>query len=199
MLLHPMMPFITEEIWSLLSPGGRVLAALRFPGIPEHLLDTALEEDVESFEEIVTTIRNLRQSFNIPPGKVVPAIISCGKGLGLAAKLEGYREPIRRLARVDELTIAEGAAKPKGSAAAGLAGVEVYVPLGGIVDIDVERKRLAKDLEKIARECEKTEARLGDVRFLEKAPPEIVEQEKARFGEMSDRRRRIARILEDLA
>jgi valyl-tRNA synthetase len=199
MLLHPIMPFITEEIWSMLAPGGGVLAGRRFPTIPEQLLDTALEEEVESFREIVTTVRNLRQSFNIPPGRAVPAIISCERGRLIAAKLESYREPIRRLARVDKLTIAEGAARPAGSASAGLAGIAIYVPLAGIVDIEVEKKRLTKDLDKIARECAKLEARLRDGRFLEKAPPDVVAQEKHRFDEMSDRRRRVARILEDLA
>jgi len=198
-LLHPIMPFITEEIWSMLAPGAPPLAGSRFPAVPERLLDKALEEDVESFEEIVTAIRNLRQSFNVPPGKAAPAIINCAPGSGVAARLEGFREPIRQLARVDLLTIGEGVEKPAKCAAAGLAGREVYLPLEGLVDIEAEKKRLAKDLEKLSRECEKLEARLGDERFLEKAPPEIVAAEKTRFGEMSDRRQRIARILEDLA
>ena len=198
MLLHPTMPFITEEIWSMLAPRRGVLALCRFPGIPERCVDTALERDVEFFKEIVSAIRNLRQSFNIPPGKLMNAIINCEKGRAEAPRLERFREQIRLMAKVDDLAIAEGAAKPSGSAAAGLAGIEIYLPLKGIVDIEAEKKRLGKDLEKITRECEKVEGRLKDARFVERAPADVVEQEKNRYNEMSDKRRRIARILEDL-
>jgi valyl-tRNA synthetase len=197
-LLHPLMPFITEEIWGMLSPGSPMLASCRFAGIPERCFDAALEADVAFFKEIVSTIRNLRQSFNISPGKSVPAIINCEHGRGLPERLEPFRESMRLLAKVDDLTVAEGAVKPRGSAAAGLASIEIYLPLTGIVDIDAERKRLGKDLGKITRECEKIASRLGDSRFLEKAPPDVVEQERTRYNEMADRKRRIAGILEDL-
>ncbi|MCX5752051.1 MAG: valine--tRNA ligase [Candidatus Krumholzibacteria bacterium] len=150
-LLHPTMPFITEEIWSMLAPRRGVLAGFHFPGIPGRCLDEALEADVAFFMEIVSAIRNLRQSFNIPPGRLVSAVINCEK------------ERLR-----------------------------------GVVDIEAEKKRLGRDLEKIARECEKVEGRLKDARFVEKAPRDVVEQERNRYNEMSDKKRRIARILEDL-
>jgi len=197
-LLHPTMPFITEEIWSMLAPRRGLLAAYRFPGIPERCLDAALEADVEFFREIVTAIRNLRQSFAIPPGRLVSATINCEAGRALPGRLERFRDQIRLLAKVDDLTVGEGAAKPSGSAAAGLSSVEIYLPLKGVVDIDAERRRLGKDLEKLERECVKVEGRLNDPRFVEKAPPEVVEQERNRYNEMSDKKRRIARILEDL-
>ena len=197
-LMHPIMPFITEEIWSMLAPGRGTLASFRFAGAPAELADPRLETEVERFKEIVSTVRNLRQSFNIPPGTVVPAVVSCEPGRGIAAALETYREPLRRMARIDELTIAEGAPKPPGSAAAGLAGIEVYVPLAGIVDVEKERARLAKELDKVSRECDKVAARLADERFVGKAPPEVVAQERLRHADMADRRARISRILEDL-
>ncbi len=197
-LLHPMMPFITEEIWSMLAPGRGVLAGYRFPGVPARSLDGALEADVDFFKEIVAAIRNLRQSFNIPPGKPVGVVLNCEGGRGIPARLDRFREQIGLLAKVSDLTIADGAARPPGSVAAGLSSIEIYLPLAGVVDIEAEKKRLGKDLEKITRECEKVEGRLKDARFTEKAPAEVVEQEKNRYDEMSDRRRRIARILEDL-
>jgi len=197
-LLEPMMPFITEEIWSLLAPGRGMLAAFRFPGVPERFADAGLAEEVQSFKEIVATIRNLRQSFNIPPGAAVPAVISCERGRGFDRRLERFREPIRLLAKTSELEIGEGLAKPPGSAAAGLAGIDVYVPLAGLVDIEVEKARISRELEKISRERDKVAARLGDARFVEKAPPAVVAEERRRFDDMSDRRARIARILEDL-
>jgi valyl-tRNA synthetase len=197
-LLHPTMPFITEEIWSMLAPLKGALASCRFPGVPERCIDAGLETDVAFFQELVSAIRNLRQSFNIPPGKLVSAVINCEKGRGVPARLERFHEQIRLLAKVSELAVAEGAAKPSESAAAGLAEVEIYLPLKGLVDIEAERRRLGKDLEKITRECEKVEGRLKDARFVEKAPAHVVEEERNRYNEMSDKKRRIARILEDL-
>jgi valyl-tRNA synthetase len=198
MLLHPTMPFITEEIWSMLAPERDVLALCRFPRIEGRFVDEKLEADVEFFKEIVSAIRNLRQSFGIPPGKLVSAIINCEKGRALGGRLERFREQIRFLAKVGDLTVAEGAAKPPGSAAAGLSSVEIYLPLKGVVDIDAEKKRLGRELEKLTRECERVGGRLEDSRFVENAPPTVVEQERNRYNEMSDKKRRIARILEDL-
>jgi valyl-tRNA synthetase len=198
MLLHPIMPFITEEIWSMLAPGGDMLAHCRLPALPDRYLDERLEADVEFFKEIVTAIRNLRQSFNIPPGKLVSIVINCEKGRGLPGRLERFLGQIELLGKVNDLTVAEGAAKPPGSVGAALTSVEIYMPLRGIIDVDAEKRRLGKELEKLERECEKVEGRLGDPRFIEKAPPDVVEQERNRYNEMYDKKRRVARILEDL-
>jgi valyl-tRNA synthetase len=196
--LHPTMPFITEEIWSMLAPQAGALAGFRFPGVPGGVLDDSLEADVAFFMEVVSAIRNLRQSFNIPPGRLVSVAVNCEPGRGVPARLDRFREQIGLLAKVEDLAVAEGAARPPGSVAAGLSSIEIYLPLRGIVDIEAEKRRLGRDLEKIARECEKVEKRLGDARFVEKAPSEVVEQERNRYNEMSDKKRRIARILEDL-
>ena len=126
------------------------------------------------------------------------AVINCEAARGLPARLEPFREQMRLLAKVEDLTIADGAAKPPGSAAAGLSSVEIYLPLKGVIDIESEKARLGKELEKILRECDKVSARLEDVRFVEKAPPDVVEQERNRYNDMSDKKRRLARILEDL-
>ncbi len=182
----------------MLAPGRGLLATFRFPRVPERFIDAGLDGAVERFKEIVSTIRNLRQSFNIAPGTPVPVVISCERGRGLDGVLGRFREPMRTLARIADLEIGEALAKPPGSAAAGLAGFEIYVPLAGIVDIDVERARLQRELEKITRDSGKIAARLGDSRFVERAPAEVVEQERRRFDDMADRKTRVERILEDL-
>jgi valyl-tRNA synthetase len=197
-LLHPTMPYITEEIWSMLAPRRGALAGHRFLGVPGRCLDDELEADVAFFMEVVSAIRNLRQSFNIPPGKLVSAVVNCEKGRGISARLDRFRHQIGLLAKLDDLVVADGAAKPAGSVAAGLSSIEIYLPLRGVVDIEAEKRRLGRDLEKITRECEKVELRLKDARFVEKAPSDVVEQERNRYNEMFDKKRRIARILEDL-
>ena len=198
MMLHPIMPFITEEIWSLVAPGAEILAASRIPGLPAGLVDPSLAEQVGQFQEIVTNIRNLRQTFRLPPAQGVRVIIRCEPGAVMQERLERFRRQIVHLARVDELEIAENVPKPAGSASAGLTGLEIYVPLKGIIDIDVERQRLRRDLEKLSAETEKIENRFGDGRFLQRAPDDVIARERSRLEEMADRRDRIARILEEM-
>lgn len=197
-LIHPYMPFITEEIWGMLSPGAPVLAGYRLPELPDSLLDAQIEEDVELFKEIVTNIRNLRQSFNVRPSRKVNAIVSCESGSPCRSRLTDFHDQICLLANVDSLEITEGVNKPPGAAAAGLASLEIYLPLEGVIDLEVERKRLRRDLERIQREYEKLDKRLHDKRFLERAPRDVIDREKARFAEFTDRMKRIRKIMEDL-
>jgi valyl-tRNA synthetase len=198
LMLHPIMPFISEEIWSMLIPDAPLLAGHRAAKLPEGLRRRDLERDVELFKEIVTSIRNLRQSFNVPPAQQVNVIINCEEGSGLVDRLRPYSEQVRSLARIEHLEVAQQAAKPEGSAAAGLASMEIYMPLKGILDIDRERERLGKELSRISGEYEKLRLRLDDARFLERAPADVVSKERERFTEMGDRKRHLERILEDL-
>ncbi|UCF06711.1 MAG: valine--tRNA ligase [bacterium] len=198
LMLHPIMPFISEEIWSMLTPDAPLLAGYRAVKLPGGLISRDLERDVELFREIVTSIRNLRQSFNVPPVQRVNVVINCEGGSGLVDRLRPYCEQVRSLASVELLEAAERVARPKGSAAAGLASMEIYLPLEGILDIDRERERLGKELSRITGEHEKLRLRLADTRFLERAPANVVSKERERFAEMGDRKRHLERILEDL-
>lgn len=198
MMLHPIMPFITEEIWSLVAPGAELLAAFRMPVLPDGLIDDSLVEQVGQFKDIVSNIRNLRQTFRLPPARGVRVIINCEPGAGTPKRLEQFRRQIMHLARVDELEMAENILKPETCASAGLTGMEIYVPLKGVIDIDTERRRLRKDFEKLSGETVKIKKRLGDERFLERAPDEVIARERSRLEEMADRRDRIAKILEEI-
>ena len=99
---------------------------------------------------------------------------------------------------IEDLTVADGAEKPAGSAAAGLSHLEIYLPLGGIVDLGAEKERLGKEIEKLSMECGKIGKRLEDKKFIQRAPADVVAREKERFGEMEDRWKRLESILEDL-
>ena len=197
-LIHPYMPFVTEEIWSMLSPDPPLLAGFRIPEAPQGISDASIEEDVSMFKEIVTSVRNLRQSFRLPPAQKVDAILNCESGSPWRAKLERYRDQIRLMANIDALEITEGASKPSGAAAAGLASLEIYVPLEGVIDLEVERKRLQRELERMSREYEKLDKRLREGKFLERAPQDVIERERERFAEFADRIKHIRKIMEDL-
>ena len=197
-MLHPIMPFISEEIWSMLSPEPPLLAGFSFRGMPAGMRDTGLDADVSLMMEIVTAIRNLRQSFNIPHQQEVTAVISTEEGKGLSESIGRFESQIRGMAGIGGLTVADGAAKPEGSAAAGLSHLEIYLPLGGIVDLGAEKERLGKEIEKLSFDTAKIGKRLEDEKFTQRAPADVVDRERERFGEMEDRRRRLERILEDL-
>ena len=197
-MLHPIMPFISEEIWSMLSIDPPLLAGYHFKGLEEGLFDKKLEDDVEMFREIVTSIRNLRQGFNIPHRKKVDIVINCEPGRAIPEKLASFRDQIVSMAVVGKLEIADNAPRPKGSGAAGHALIEIYLPLEGVIDIEAEKRRLSRELEKLVTECEKIGGRLKDDRFAGRAPEDVIAREKSRYEEMLGKRGRIERILEDL-
>ncbi len=197
-MLHPIMPFITEEIWSMLSDDQPILAGFVFDGVPERLWEGELEKDVERFKEIVAAVRNIRQTFMLEQTQQIEVVLNCKPGIGLTGKLEGYRRQICDLSGIGRLEIGEESPRPDGSAAAGLAELEIYVPLKGIIDIESEKSRLGKGIDKLSADIEKIEARLKDDRFLSKAPADVVERERERFEEMSEKMLRLKKILEDL-
>jgi valyl-tRNA synthetase len=197
-MLHPIMPFISEEIWSMLSPGAPLLAGFAFRGVPAGMRSGQLDADVSLMMEIITAIRNLRQSFNIPFQQKVTVIINTEEGKGLSGSIGRFEDQISGMAGIEDLTVADGAEKPAGSAAAGLSRLEIYMPLGGLVDLGAEKERLKKEIEKLSLECGKIGKRLEDEKFIQRAPEDVVARERERFEEMEDRRRRLEGILEDL-
>jgi len=197
-LLHPIMPFITEEIWSMLSYGNSILAEYNFKPDRFSLLDSSLERDVEFFKDVVASIRNIKQTFRLPPAKEVDVFIKCEPGIGMVEKINNFGTKIKYLAKVKELNVGEALDKPKGSAVAGLTFAEIYVPLSGVIDIEVERRRLEKELGKLEVDVEKIARRLESEEFLSKAPAHVIDSERRRHEEMRDKMERLAKLLEDL-
>ena len=128
----------------------------------------------------------------------IEVVVNCKPGAGLVGKLDSFRQQICNLAGVGRLEIGEESPRPEGSVAAGLTELELYVPLKGIIDIESEKSRLSKGVDKLSIDLEKIEARLGDDRFLSKAPADVIDRERERFSEMSERMQRLKKILEDL-
>ena len=182
----------------MLSPEPPLLAGFSFGGMPAGMRDDALDRDVSLMREIITAIRNLRQSFNIPYQQELTVVISTEEGKGLSESIGRFESQITGIAGIGELTVADGAEKPAGSAAAGLSHLEIYLPLGGIIDLGAERERIGKEIEKLSHDCAKIVKRLEDGKFTQRAPADVVARERERFGEMEDRRKRLKRILEDL-
>ncbi|MCL2669165.1 MAG: valine--tRNA ligase [Syntrophaceae bacterium] len=181
LLLHPFMPFLTEEIWQTLANDGSSIMVTPFPEVNDGRIDAAAEEEMELVMEVVTRIRNIRGEMNVSPSLKLKATLSVPEG-GALATLEKGRAYIANLANLDVLTITSALEEPKGTATAVAGPVRIYVLLVGVIDIDGERARLEKEIDKIDKDLAVTDKKLTNPAFLEKAASGVVakEQEKAR-------------------
>jgi valyl-tRNA synthetase len=178
-LLHPAMPFITEELWTAL-PGTRepLLAAARWPVADPALLDPEAEDRFARVQDLVTAVRNIRSEYGVAPGRTVPAIVR-PVSLDTAEALNAEQRTIERLARIERLVQGE----PPGGAGAHAVlrdGSAVFVPLGDAIDVAKECARLRDELTRLDGQLAALTRTLADDRFLTKAPPEVVERERAK-------------------
>jgi valyl-tRNA synthetase len=205
-LLHPFMPFVTEEIWQVLKeawPAGNSwpesLMITPWPEAEEALLDEGAESDMGLLMDLIRQIRNARAEFDVTPGKPIPAIVAAGDRLSLLASQRGL---LTFLARVDDaqLTLASRLEKKPQKAVALMSqeGVEAYLPLAGLVDLDQEITRLRKALADEEREMQRSRTMLGNEAFLAKAPPHVVQQQQERLAEHEERRARLEARLQAL-
>lgn len=187
-LLHPFMPFVTEELWQIISErGGQSIMVAPYP--TEGKRDIEAEEQFSLIMDSITGIRNIRGELNIPPSFEVRAYIKTPSE-GTASVLKENTRYIKKLARVGELVIGTEVSKPKGSATSVIGGLEIYVIVEGI-DIGKELKRLKKELSKAQEEIAIIERKLLNEDFRKKAPADIVEKERQKLNELSLKERKI--------
>ena len=199
-LLHPFMPFVTEELWQRLTarlpdPGqDRSLMTERYPAQADGLVDERAEAEMHAVMDLVRAIRNVRAEFRIQPSLRVPAQVTSDT---VVDALEEERTAIATLATVEPLTV--GAVESgSGRATMVLAASTVSVPLAGLVDVGAEKERLSAELVSLAASSEKLRGRLDDARFTERAPAEVVERERDRLEGLIERGDRVRGILERL-
>ncbi|MEA3221188.1 valine--tRNA ligase [Immundisolibacter sp.] len=203
-LAHPLIPFITEEIWQQVAPragrGGETIMLAAWPSALDF--DQDAQETAEAVAqisllvEVVRAVRNLRAELNLPPGQAVPVLLS-GDG-DLRTRLERNEHLLRRLARVASVEWVSDAAAPQ--AATALVGdLTVRLPLHGLVDASAEMDRLGREIAKLEQAISRAEARLANPAFVDKAPPEVVDTERARLAEFADQRATLAAQRERMA
>jgi valyl-tRNA synthetase len=183
-LLHPFMPFITEEIWHIITNASRgKIIISTWPEINGkfNFIDDSIE--TELFKELVYKIRNIRGEMNIPPDKKTDVICKTSDQK-ITALINREQENIRALAKVEEITIDADYQPDKTDASAILREVTLYVPLKEIIDIDKERARLEKEIIKITSDLDRVEKKLSNANFIKKAPPHITEKEKKKRDEL---------------
>jgi valyl-tRNA synthetase len=216
-LLHPFMPFVTEELWQHLKRTtdekranleqlGVGLPDMHWPALmlaPYPLADAAAIEagagtlrEMAALQDVIRSIRNARAEYKVSPDRRVPVLLSAGR---LAAMLEQQREAIVTLARADDgaLTIAESIPAPEKALTYALGEVTAFLPLAGLIDLDQERQRLQSELAELAKVIARSEGLLnGD--FAKRAPAALVEKERAKLADATAKREQIEQRLQQL-
>ncbi|MGQ9780516.1 MAG: valine--tRNA ligase [Bacillota bacterium] len=196
-LLHPFMPFISEEIWQHLPHQGESIMVSAWPTPDPAFLDPAAEAEMEDLVEIIRAIRNIRAEVGVAPGKKIAAILAAPPVK--ADLLAANRTPLCVLAGLGRLElVAEDAPRPEQAMSAVAGGVQIYLPLAELVDLEKERARLTKELENARAEVARLEAKLANEGFLAKAPAAVVEREKTRLEEARTKEEKIRARLREL-
>ncbi|MBN1141647.1 MAG: class I tRNA ligase family protein, partial [Deltaproteobacteria bacterium] len=187
-LLHPFIPFITEEIWQAL-PGERPLPSLMLASYPDgDKIPTAEAEaaKMELLMEVIKGIRNIRGEMNVPPAKKIAAVLDCRTEAVCAVIAAG--EPwIRALARLEHLAWGCAVERPRQAATQVTGEVEILLPLAGMIDLDEEEKRLRKELAKAEKDVRIFDGKLANADFVAKAPPEVLEKNREKLKEARDK------------
>jgi valyl-tRNA synthetase len=189
--LHPVIPFITEEIWQSVAPRLGLDAG--------HLMDRpwpdadALPDDVEAsaeiewFKAVLSDMRRIRSEMNIAPNKSIPLLLADGEESD-HARVEKFAAQIAFLGRTEAPQWLASDAEEPAAAAAVVGNLRVLIPLAGLIDLDAEKARLDKEIARIGKEIAKCEGKLGNARFVDNAPAEVVEQERQRLADWNAQR-----------
>jgi valyl-tRNA synthetase len=172
-LFHPVMPYITEELYQLLAPGRGFIAQAPWPRADVAALDDEAEDRLGLLFDVIRAVRNIRAEMNVPPVSEVDVLLSAEDGAFAAATAEGLK-PFFTLARVASVSALAAGKRPAHAAAAVAGDLTVFVPLEGIIDFDVEIKRLERAKGKLEKDIATLERKLSDENFVKKAPADVV-------------------------
>ncbi len=193
-LLHPFVPFVTEELWRCLHDAAGVarpcatIMLAPFPEAEAGAIDPRIEERFALLTGLVREIRNVRAQYNIPHAKTIQASVTGARGGDAAESLAIVRESadlVKRLARLETLEVSPGLRKPKGAALALAKDLEAYVPLAGLIDVGAERARVLARLEKVEQQLAGVRAKLAAPNFAERAPADVVERARETEAELA--------------
>lgn len=183
-LLHPYMPFITEEIYQCLPHEAESIMISKWPVADESLVDPEAERCMNAIMDSIKAIRNMRAEVNANPGKKIPAIMLVSEDLReVVAHNDSY---IKLLGGIDNLELRPlNGEKPENAMAAVVTGIEVYLPLAGLIDVEKETQRLSKELAAMEKDLQRAGGKLNNAGFLAKAPEDVIAKERAKYEELS--------------
>lgn len=183
-LLHPYMPFITEEIYQCLPHEAESIMISKWPVADESLIDPEAERGMNAIMDSIKAIRNMRAEVNANPGKKIPAIMLVSEDL---REVVGHNDSyIKLLGGIDNLELRPlNGEKPENAMAAVVTGIEVYLPLAGLIDVEKETQRLSKELAAMEKDLQRAGGKLNNAGFLAKAPEDVIAKERAKYEELS--------------
>ena len=193
-LLHPFMPFITEEVWQNLPHQGESIVISTYPEFDEGWIDAKAEAQTIAIQDIIVKVRNIRSEINVDAKQFVAIRIATVDAEEIEL-LSLARDYVFRLAHVNRLDVVSSLSDDKLAARAVAAGLALEVPLAGLIDLDAERARLTKDLEKARKEIDTIDRKLSNASFVERAPAEVVDEQRRR---MADYRVQEEKLMEGL-
>jgi len=204
-LAHPMMPFISEEIWQRVAPlagthagGDDSIMAQPWPQADQSRIDENATRDIEWLKGVIIAVRNIRAEMNIAPGKPLEALLTKG-GEADRERLEAYRLFLSKLAKLDSITWLDDPDQAPLSATQLVGDMEVLVPMAGLIDKDAELARLAKEIDKQDKFIGGIEKKLGNESFISKAPTEVVEKERAKLADAQASRQHLSEQRDKIA
>ncbi len=193
-LLHPFMPFITEEIWQHLPGRGLTIMRAPWPEPRPELKDNEAEKEMEVLMDITRAIRHIRSEMNVPPGRRAEVLLAV-PAPNLRVLLKKSGSYISVLAGADLKVFPALEKAPEQAAHAVTRGVEIFVPLKGLIDVDRETARLKKELASVEKDLARVRGKLGNPGFLGKAPADVVAKERAKESELSQKQSAIGERL----
>ena len=224
-LLHPFMPFLTEELWAVTAKRNGLLALAEWPLKPEEdamapsiaaaiagdplaapvivavppvveqFSDPAAESEIGWLVELISSIRSVRAEMNIPPATLFPLVL-VGASADIKARAERWSDVMKRLARLGEISFADRA--PDGSVQLLVRGEVAAIPLKGVIDLAAEKVRLDKELAKADADIKRVDAKLGNEKFVANAPEEVIDEQREKRDEAEARKAKILEALERL-
>jgi valyl-tRNA synthetase len=189
-LLHPMMPFVTEEIWRNVPLGpdytadSLMVAAWPDPSKLAKYADEGAERSIELLQDVVVSVRAVRARYQIPPKQALDVVVRAPQAEAML--LRGEASLVRALAGVGSFEVSADATKPEHAAASVAGPCEIYAVLEGLVDFEAERVRLGHEREKVAVEHERLEKKLSNEGFLAKAAAEVIEKDRGKAADLAD-------------
>ncbi|HLU20931.1 MAG TPA: valine--tRNA ligase [Bacillaceae bacterium] len=195
-LLHPYMPFITEEIWQNLPHEGESITVAAWPTVNEQFNDENAVQEMKLLMDIIRSVRNIRAEVNTPMSKKITLLLKAKDGTVLAA-LEKNKPFIEKFCNPDELQIATDIVSPDKAMTAVVTGVELFIPLADLINMEEEIARLNKELDKWTKEVERVQKKLANEKFISKAPEAVVAEERAKEKDYLEKKATVeARIKE---
>ena len=189
-LAHPMLPFITEEIWQTIAPlagvelkaTGDTIMLQPFPVADESQIDSTALADIEWLKTVIVGVRNIRGEMNISPAKALPIYMTKGDASD-QRRLEDNRQFLSKLASLESITWLDNPEDAPLCATALAGDLEILVPMAGLIDVDAELARLDREIEKNALEAKKLTGKLGNAKFVDNAPAEVVAKERQKLSD----------------